>query len=366
MVDTDDIVSQVMLNCSISDSQHAGLYSICGLALRLRDLYKWEKGLEPWVERDSAEILAWIGEKEEEWDRLADKDFKKIRLDGREYDPFDSRGINEVLEAQGLFYGAGYVYSLKPTFFLADIEEKKVIDGYPVHVLGHELARDILTLPAMSRDNCILIRKDSIKRYLWDQIFFIKNSGRKALGFAMKTHGIAGQDSNAIRQHLDRIVEAEKDVYIYHEIGEMRDQVFDRDIWQEIIAAFPHTPLEFFARAVKDQLADTNEYGKLKYIIRERKGASLAFHVVFLDGLRKELFPEIIPAFHDYVRTGDWHFIRHAVATGFSNAKNHADLICRIYQKGKERNDLEWAEDEIDRRLLAPMGIGKVNQNTAE
>ena len=57
MFDLNGIVSQVLENCNISDSQHAGVYSICGLALRLRDLYKWEKGLEPWVEDDSVEIL---------------------------------------------------------------------------------------------------------------------------------------------------------------------------------------------------------------------------------------------------------------------------------------------------------------------
>jgi hypothetical protein len=39
---------QVLRNCDISDADHAGFYSICGLALRLRDLYKWENQLPPW------------------------------------------------------------------------------------------------------------------------------------------------------------------------------------------------------------------------------------------------------------------------------------------------------------------------------
>ena len=59
------ITDQVLENCTISDSRHAGLYSICGLALRLRDLYKWEKGLDPWVEKDSSEVLEWNGVIEE-------------------------------------------------------------------------------------------------------------------------------------------------------------------------------------------------------------------------------------------------------------------------------------------------------------
>ena len=53
-IDPGNITRQVLRNCEISDARHAGLFSICGLALRLRDLYKWEKGLDPWVEKDSS------------------------------------------------------------------------------------------------------------------------------------------------------------------------------------------------------------------------------------------------------------------------------------------------------------------------
>ena len=70
MFDLDSIRDQILQNCAISDSQNSGLYSICGLALQLRDLYKWEKGLDPWVEEDSAKVLTWIGEKEDTFNSL--------------------------------------------------------------------------------------------------------------------------------------------------------------------------------------------------------------------------------------------------------------------------------------------------------
>ena len=38
---------------------------------------------------------------------------------------------------------------------------------------------------------------------------------------------------------------------------------FDRDTWREIIAAFQYSSVEHLARAVKDLLADTNDYGTL-------------------------------------------------------------------------------------------------------
>jgi len=77
MIAINAITDQFLQNCNIADSQHSGLFSICGLALRLRDLYKWEKGLDPWIEKDSTEILEWIGDKEHKWDRLAGKNLKK-------------------------------------------------------------------------------------------------------------------------------------------------------------------------------------------------------------------------------------------------------------------------------------------------
>ncbi len=64
MLKIEAIIDQVLTNCDIADSQHAGLFSICGLALRLRDLYKWERALSPWEERESGEILEWIEQKE--------------------------------------------------------------------------------------------------------------------------------------------------------------------------------------------------------------------------------------------------------------------------------------------------------------
>ena len=56
--------NQVRRNCDISDAQFAGNFSICGLALRLRDLYKWEHELPPWVEHPSDQVLALLGHPE--------------------------------------------------------------------------------------------------------------------------------------------------------------------------------------------------------------------------------------------------------------------------------------------------------------
>jgi hypothetical protein len=351
MFQIDDIADQVVTNCNIADSRHAGLFSICGLALRLRDLYKWENRLDPWIENDPSEVLKWIGDKEEAWEKLAEKEFKDIRLGGRRFDPFDVNGINEILEPHGFIYGGGYARSLKPSFFLAALESKKEINHIAVFILGREFARDLLTIPALSQDNCIYIRKESARLFLWDQIFYVKKSGRYALRFGLRDYGLKDETSEDLHRNLNRITANETDTYIYHELGEIRDAVFDRKIWQEIIAAFPHSPIELLTRTIKDLLADTGEYGTLPHIIREQKTGSLAFYVAFLESFTKILFPQIIDAFQNFTLNRDWEYIEEAVAAGYQSAKSRAEAIIGIYRTGREKNDMEWIKNEIAKRF---------------
>lgn len=351
MFQIDDITDQVLENCDISDARYAGFYSICGLALRLRDLYKWEHKLDPWIENDPSEILKWIGHKEEKWEKLAEKDFSDIILLGNRFDPFDVKGINAILEPQGYIYGGGYARSLKPSFFLAAIEDKKEINGITIFVLDDELARDLLTIPAMSQDNCIYVRKDSARLYLWDQIFYIKKSGRYALSFGLEDYGLKEQTPVNLHRNLSKIAANETDTYIYHELGEMQDTVFDRKTWQEIIATFPHTPIELLTRTVKDLLADTSVHGTLAHIIEERKASSLAFYVAFLESFTKILFPQITEAFKEFTQTRNWEVIEQAVAMGYDTAKSRAETIISVYSIGRKKNDMKWFENEIAKRF---------------
>ena len=325
---------------------------ICGLALRLRDLYKWEQGLPPWDERDSAEVLEWIEAKENQWDNYSENGFEELIINGKRFDPFDTVGINTVLEPHHVFYGAGYARSLKPTFFLADIAEKTNLGATMIYTLDRELARDLLTIPALTQDDCVLLRQDSARYFVWDSIFYIKKSARPALKFALDSCGLKNQEPKSLQPHLTTILAALKESYIYHEIGELHDTDFDRKIWREVIAAYPHSPVEYLARAVKDLLADTNDYGTLRYITKKRKTASLAFYAAFLDGLAKEFFPELLTSFQKFTRTNDWSIIDQAVSSGYNTAKNHAALITELYLEGVRKNDKKWAETEIQKRLL--------------
>jgi hypothetical protein len=352
VLEIDGIIRQILENCDISDSESAGLYSVCGLALRLRDLYKWEKGLPPWEERDSREILAWIGDKEVEWERLANEDFMKLSVGDETFDPFDTLGINRILEPEGLLYGAGYGRSLKPTFFLARIVEKTKVNGHRVYTLGSELARDLFTIPALTQDNHVIVRKQTAMLFLWDQITYIKESGRHALRFAFKNCGIQEGGARQLKYGLATIFNAQKDTYVYHEIGEILDTAFDPHVWREVIATYPHTPVELLARAVKDLLADTNESGTLRHIIKERRAAALGFYVAFFDGLAQEILPELRGAFRNFAETGDWQIIKEVVSTGHKRAAEYARFIVDTHEEGKKKSAPEWARAEIERHLL--------------
>ena len=162
-----------------------------------------------------------------------------------------------------------------------------------------------------------------------------------------------------MHQNLEKIFKAEIETYIYHELGEIEDTFFDRDIWREIIGTFPHTPIEHLVRAVKDFLADTKENGTLRFIISERNKTSLGLYVAFIDGLRKELFPELIEAFSKFIQTRDWKIIEEAVSVGNNNARNYVETIIKIYRAGKEKNDMTWTKNEIENKLLSQLGVMK-------
>ena len=161
MADIRSLIPQVRRNCTVSDARFAGHYSVCGLAMRLRDLYKWEHALPPYEEHEAKRVLAWIGRKEVEWETVQEAEYLELAIDDWRLDPFDTPRINRLITPLKLFYGAGYAQSLKPSFLLAEIEAQTTAAGHPVLLLGSEKARDLLTLPALTQDQTIIIRADA-------------------------------------------------------------------------------------------------------------------------------------------------------------------------------------------------------------
>lgn len=347
----DPLIRQTQRNCDISDAHHGGVFSICGLALRLRDLFKWERGLAPWEEGDPAAVLEWIGAREAYWETLAGSDLQPLTINGRTVDPFDAEAVNPAIAPHRLYYGAGYARGLKPTFFVAEIDLEEEIEGCRVYRLGRELARDLSPLPAASQGGTIVLRRQSASNLLWDQIVYVTPSGQKALDAALAACGIGDRRSSEVRRRWDDLLRVQETIHLRHELGEIKQNDFQRERWQEMIAAFPLSRIELLARHVKDLLADTHALGPLSLISRTRDAVGLGLYAAFTDRLTRNLHPELVPAAESVLSTGDWDALPPAVAAGRAAARRCADTLVAAYEDAASRQDLAGLPADVDRLL---------------
>lgn len=348
-IDIENIAQQVQENCDLSDAKHWGSYTICGLLLRLMDLYRWSEGIEPRVKIDNPELMDWVGEKEKRWKKIRENEYKNIVIEGREYTPLDSNGINELLEPSGFVYGAGYVTAMKPSFFLAKKEESRIEGGHKIFILGKEFARDLITTPALLQSGKILVRTQPAMSFMWAKIAEFKFGGNESLKRALAYYGIV-IDNIKDTEEVDRVVREELESYIHHEIGEARDTAFPDEKWEEIVSTFSFTNTEKFARAIKDILADTNEHGTLQYIINNKKRGALGVYAAIIDGFRRIIFPEIVTAFESFREKENWDVIETARQRGLENASRYAKRLVEMYEKGSSKT-------EIEEELIRPFGI---------
>lgn len=351
MIDVQTLASQIKRNCNISDAHYWGFYSLCGLLLRLRELYRIEMGIKPLEKIQQKEIGEWITERENLWKELEDKDFGDIAVNGNVYNPFEVEKINAELEKEDLIYGAGYGLHMKPSFFLADLISKEKVEGYNIYIAGSEYARDLSDYPAMLQDKVIFARVDPTRLLLLERFEELRFRGLKgALAFAFSSYGIRPEEepSEDIERRISLIAYSEVETYVHHELGEAFEGEKIGDEWKIFLTYLPHSRAELFARAVKDILSDTSENGMLRYIIKNRKEGSLGFYIVFLGGLRKIIFPEILDAFQMFVETGDWGLIDDARKAGYRRAEEYSERLLSVYRNKTEKTRLsEYIENEI-------------------
>ena len=357
MPDIGGLVPQVKRNCNISDAHYWDSYSLCGLLLRLRELYRSESGIKPWAKISQESIGVWIDEREALWHQLRDTDIQNIEIDGQEFDPFQIRRIKSSLHGQDLLYGAGYGITMKPSFFLADLISKERIDGFDVYIAGNEYARDLADYPAVLQGNVIITRLETIKLLIWQKLEELQCKTAKAgLAYAFAEYGIPehGEFSEETDRTLDVIARAEAQTYIRHEIGESVEDEKMGNEWKTLISLIPHSKAEIFARSVKDILADTSDRGMIRYIIDNRLTGSLGFYTVFLSGFRKILFPEILDAFSLFTGNRDWSLVENARRTGYQRASYYANKILACYRR--EGPDTKKVSGCIDNEVLSKLG----------
>ena len=337
-MDTTQLTQQIKLNCTISDAHFWGYYSICGLLLRLRELYRNEQSLMPWDEIPKADISDWIASTEAHWKALEHEPLRPLEIGDSLYDPFEVDGLNDLLSDQGLVYGGGYGRFNKPTFFLAHLLGIAERGDYRIYYAGRELCRDLSTSVAMLQGRCIFMRLDSLKMLLWDKLQELHS--RKFGGVlreAFASHGIEGPSLSPenLSAKIDSLASRLSDLFILHELGEAFEDEY-ADEWLSILGHNQDRATEFYVRGIKDLLADTSEKGPLKWITDSMDTPLLNFYMVFMDGIRREIFPEMGAAFQTFMENGGkWSLIEHTRMKGYEKALELRGHVLRLWREGK-------------------------------
>jgi len=318
----------------------------------MRDLFKTEHNLSSGTSVDHEKVGNWLDKRESLWEDVEQKEFIDISINGKMYSPFAIKEINTLLNNEGYIYAAGYGNMMKPAFMLARLSEEYCIGRYKVYIAGREIARDLATTPAMTRGYTIIAR-DEVMQYFFRDRYEDLNSKNcsSALSRAFNEYGISrDMDKKVSGKRFEKLfsdmAKEETAAFVYHEVGEISQRRILGKWWKELIMDFPYSRAELFLRNLKDTLADTCSSGMLSHIIENRKSGSLHFYIAVLKGYRKNIMPDIIPAYDKFITSGNWDTIEQARKNGYKHAK-------QIALRLKDMNDNGRATPEnIERELM--------------
>jgi len=299
------LIADIKRNCDISDAAYWGYFSICGLLMRYRDLFRSERRLDPWAPIPQQEITAWIGKKEARWPELEDLVFGHLAIDGRTVGPFDREAVNSSLNRQGIAYGAGYGTFLKPTFLLAEVRSIVEIEGHVVYTTDREIVRDLFTAPAMLQGGTIFLRREPLRALLWDLYTQLRPGCASDMAEAFALFGLLPGCSGGphLADPLECMVDAYAGVLLRHEIAESREGL---PAGRDVLAAGLDRTAELFLRAVQDLVADMSDSGPLKQCVENRDRRGLALIVGLMERYRSSLVADLRSAYQQFRVKEDW------------------------------------------------------------
>lgn len=298
----DSLARSVQRNCHIADARHAADFGMCTYLLKMREYFRWERGFGLRDRLPNEEVGDWLSNREAHWETLVEADFEEICVDGWAYDPFDADAINAALEPHGLAYSGGLIGAGRPHFFLAHLERVETPhEGFAIRVCDKELARGLSAPPAMTREHTIFLRREALRRYLWERMEIWRwHSPRNALAKAFASYDFEGDFEAA----LALMTEKELQTALHHEIGEVEATRVLGDEWHDMLRDVLGTPAELMARAVRDYVADC--LSTLPHLIHQGETAPVHFFVGSLTNMRKEIFPGLLKAYSEWEKDRDF------------------------------------------------------------
>jgi len=338
------LLDAVRRNCHISDALHAGEYTLCVYLLKMREYFRWEKGYPFSTPLPNTDVGTWLREREQLWETLEKEPFAELPINGGHYDPFDAAAVNRVLNPEGLVYSAGIGQYGRPHFFLGQLEQCQEQADFTILISADEYARDLAAPPAMTLDRTIFVRRESLRRMIWEKIEEWRwNRPDNAMGRAIQCYDFEGDTDAA----LDRMAATQIDTLLLHEVGEVMAGRILGPRWEEMLAALPRSQIEFSLRAIRDNLADT--LSTLPALVQQDEPATLHFFFATLTPMRKALAPALILAYEDWLRSGTTAALQDYVARAQPHWQRLARELLKMHGDGAGGADLQAL---IDRNPL--------------
>jgi hypothetical protein len=297
-------INTVQLNCHIADAQYAGDYTLCVYLLKMREMYRWEQGIDFKTMLTTDDVGDWLTTREGLWDDVEEMDYKPLLIKNKEYEPFDNELINTLLKDHKLVYNAGLGIRCRPHFFVAELEQKIQENDYTILISGKEYARDMAAPAAMAQGNNIFVRRESLRRVIWEILDDARVQGLdNPLTRAMSFYDF----ENDAEAALNKMTEAEIDYVIQHEIGEVKAGKILGESWNDMTIKLARTQAEIMLRAIRDHLADsiTTLPMLIKHQLKNESSASLHFYFGNMTAMRKHLAPSLVEAYEVWHETGD-------------------------------------------------------------
>lgn len=333
------LIDTVQKNCTIADARHARDMTMCTFLLEMREYYRWEMEIPYGARLPKDELGDWLNAREDLWNTVEEEAFAPLPLNAHGVDPFEADDVNRALVPQGLVYSSGLGRFRKPHFVLAELKRTEVREGVQILVAGCEYARDLIAPPATLREGAIFLRTDAVRRMLWNKYeewqWREKDS---ALGRAFAFYDF----ERDIERGLDRMVDAESETMILHEIGEARAEKLLGDDWNTMLGQLGSRHAELLVRAVRDHLADCMV--TLPVLLEREAFGSLHFYLANLSGLRRALFPALPKAYEHWLAAPGADALAATVRDAESHWLHTAQTLLADFLQDPERGDAHLAE----------------------
>lgn len=333
----------VQHNCHIADAEYAADYTLCVYLLKMVEYYRWEKHY-PFNFNLPKEIIgAWMSEREALWATLANTNFAPLVIKNQDFDPFDSQGINVQLLPQGLVYSGGYGAGGQPHFFLAQLHSIRTLEnGARVLISETEYARDFTAPPAMLQGQTLFIRRESLRRMLWERYSEWRWQPRdNPMGRAAQHYPFTDDPDTALKL----MAEAEIEPVIWHEEGEYQVSLVLGETWGGWLAGCSRSRLELLLRAVRDHYADA--LVTLPQLLAQQQPANWHFYLANLRGWRQVSFPALITAYQHWHQTGSWTPLAEIIAQAQQHWPQVAQTALRWHHAGQPETEIvAWLETQ--------------------